>query len=257
MTDSELMALDKMGFIPGPGEKEEDFLLRVDVVKKKYEGGSWIPESHWDWVRAYLDQMFNVKPLYICAFYSNRKLAPWEGAASWIDGRTLSSIQLRSKLRKGSYLGIYSREEILTHEAVHAARSGFDESRYEEFFAYMTSEKRWRRALGPILRRPWEAWPFLMAACLGVVWPLFYWGATFWAGCGFWRLIREHRALGRAAEKLLKRVRDQRIVRAILFRLTDREIRAISRGENIDAYAQRQTCLRWRIIQNYLKGMYV
>jgi hypothetical protein len=252
MTDPDLLALDKIGFIPGPGENEESFLARVERAKNNFQKGGWIPPAHWDWVREYLEQMYNVKPLYICAFYSNQSLAPWQGAAAWIDGRTLSSIQLRTGLKKGTYLGIYSREEILAHEAVHAVRSGFNENRYEEFFAYMTSEKRWRRVLGPILQRPWEAWPFLLCSLVGVFWPIGYLGAALWASLGFARLSKQHWRLKRAAATIFKQTGDARRTRAILFRLTDEEIKGFSKGMDIELFAQKQTCLRWRVIRNYL-----
>lgn len=254
MTDRDLLTLDKMGFIPGPGESEDFFLARVDKTKKQFEQGHWIPEAHWDWVREYLDQLFHVKPLYICAFYSNKQLAPWQGAAAWIEGRSLSSIQLREGLAKGSYLRFYSREEILAHEAVHAARSGFNENRCEEFFAYMTSEKKWRRVLGPIIQNPWEVWPFLLCATLGAIWPIGYLGAAFWAGLGFFRLIKQHLILRRAATNILKETQNPLATRAILFRLTDEEIEEFGRGIDIQSFAKEQTCLRWRVIRNYLTG---
>ncbi|PIS02101.1 MAG: hypothetical protein COT85_06905 [Chlamydiae bacterium CG10_big_fil_rev_8_21_14_0_10_42_34] len=252
MTDRDLLALDKMGFIPGPGENEDTFLARVAKVKKTFEAGDWIPEAHWDWVRIYLDQLYDVKPLYICAFYSNQSLAPWQGAAAWIEGKALNSIQLRESLRKGSYLKVYSREEILAHEAVHAARSGFNEDRYEEFFAFMTSEKKWRKVLGPILQRPWEAWPFLIFIVGAIFWPSFYLGAALWVAMGFFRLILRHSQLKKAAKQISFFVPDLRKVRAILFRLTDREIQAFSKGLNLKEYAEKQSCLRWKVIKSYL-----
>lgn len=247
MTDGDLLALNNQGFIPGPGEEEGPFLARIANVKENFQKGDWIPPAHWDWVREYLGQIFDVKPLYICAFYSNRSLAPWQGAASWIEGRTLSSIQLREGLRKGSYLGIYRREEILAHEAVHAARSGFDEDRCEEFFAYMTSEKRWRRILGPILQRPWEIWPFFIFSIGGAVFPICYLGAAVWSGLGFCRLIGQHRRLNRAAGNLLAQIGDVGKARAVLFRLTDDEISRFSKGEKIEKVGQDD--LRWRLIR--------
>ncbi|HSX10414.1 MAG TPA: hypothetical protein VLF94_01675 [Chlamydiales bacterium] len=256
MTDEELFALDRAGFIPGPKESEKDFLDRVAQTKENFEKGDWIPASHWSWVRESLNEIFNVKPLYICAFYSNRSLAPWQAAASWIEGRELKAIQLREGLRKGAYLRLYSREEILAHEAVHAARSGFDEDCYEEFFAYMTSEKKWRRVLGPIVQRPWEVWPFLAFVLAGAIWPLAYLGATLWLGVGFGRLITQHLRLRRASEQVFDIVRDTRKTRAIVFRLTDDEIRAFSKREKMEEYAQQQSCLRWRVIKNYLKESY-
>lgn len=251
--DADLLELDKMGFIPGPEESEEAFLARVAEAKENFHKGEWIPSAHWDWTREFLEQMFNVKPLYICSFYSNQNLTPWQGAASWIKGRSLVSIQLREKLKMGSYLGVYRRDEILAHEAVHAARCGFNEDRYEEFFAYMTSEKKWRRVLGPIFQRPWEAWPLLFTLLGGILWPFCYWGATFWTGLGFFRLIRQHRRLKSAADCIFKHVRDVRKVRTILFRLTDSEIDLFSHGTDIHEFASQKKCLRWRIIRSYLE----
>ncbi len=249
MTDSELLTLDKNGFIPGPNEEEKAFLARVASAKKKFEEGGWIPESHWDWVRNFLDELFNVKPLYICAFYSDRKLAPWQGAAAWIEGRKLDSVQLRRALKKGAYLRIYRREEVLAHEAVHAVRCGFDESRFEEFFAYMSSEKKVRRVLGPIVRRPWEIWPFLIALLGGIFFPLFYWVGSIWLALGFVRLIRNHLILNRAGKQVLKEVGDLKKMRSILLRLTDDEIEKFAKGDKFLTYAEKQSCLRWRVIQ--------
>lgn len=255
MTDAELFSLNQSGLIPGPGETEEEFLLRVETTQEKFQtGGDWIPASHWDWVREFLGNLFDVKPLYIAAFYSNASLAPWQGAASWIEGRHLHSIQLRQALKKGTYLQLYTREEILAHEAVHAARSGFAESSYEEFFAYMTSEKKWRRCLGPILERPWEVWPFFFTCLGGIFWQICFLGAAAWSGLGFLRLIRRHRTLHRAATQIFKQVGDLRKTRAILFRLTDREIERFSQGASIEEYEKQQTCLRWRVIRGYLSG---
>lgn len=249
MTDGELIALDKMGFLPGPGEKEGEFLARVERTKKKFEEGEWIPQAHWEWTREFLDELFHVKPLYICAYYSKKGLAPWQGAASWIEGRELHSIQLQPGLRKGCYLGLYGRGEILAHEAVHAARSGFEESGAEEFFAYMTSERRWRRVLGPLVQKPWEVWPFLLGCLGGVVWPISHVLTTLWIGVGFFRLIRQHRRLKRASDHVLKRVGDPRRARAVLFRLTDEEICAFAKGAPIAG----DSSLRWRVIRHYLE----
>lgn len=251
MTDEELIALDQIGFIPGPGESEKNFLARVEKTKEAFQQGSWIPDSHWVWVREYLGNLFDVKPLYICAFYSNQHLAPWQGAAAWIEGRALHAIQLRKNLKNGSYLGIYQREEILAHEALHAARSGFNEDRFEEFFAYMSSEKSWRRVLGPIIQRPWEIWPFVAGALLGVIWPFCYLASAVWAFFGFLRLISRHLTLRQAAQSLMKDTESREKTRAILFRLTDQEIGQLATGQRIYDLASKD--LRWRIIRTYLK----
>lgn len=248
MTDLELLELNREGFIPGPFEFEEDFSKRVALVKKVFKIGEWIPASHWDWVKVSLGEFFDFEPNSLPAFYSNESLRLWQGAASWVEGKRIVSIQLRKALKRGSYLGIYKREGILAHEAVHAARSAFDEPENEEFFAYMTSEKKWHRVFGPIIRRPWEVWPFFIAMIGGAVFPAAYLGAAILAFIGFYRLIRQHRRLRLAMEKIVDVVIDKRIARAILFRLTDNEILMFSKGENIEDYRKKQRCLRWRLI---------
>lgn len=248
MSDEDLLLLNAQGFLPGPNETEGSFEARVNSVKALYDKGGWIPRPHWDWVRAHLKEIFDFEPHCLPAFYSNRGLTPWQGAASWIEEGRLSSVQLREALKKGSYLG-YQREEILAHEAVHAARSAFEEPISEEFFAYMTSEKAWRRILGPIVKRPWEVWVFLFATLLGWISPWGYLLSALWIGAGFCRLIRQHWKLRRGSEMLMKELKDKKKVRALLLRLTDREIDLFARGENLIAYAKTQESLRWKLIQ--------
>ncbi len=256
MTDQELFAYDRSGFIPGPEEEESVFLNRIQGLKKRFDEGTWIPSSHWEWVREMLFNIFHVKPLYICAFYSNRSLSFWEAAAAWIEAGKLQAVQLCEGLRKGRYLGLYRREEILAHEAIHAVRAAFNEDRFEEFFAYMTSEKKWRRVLGPILRRPWEAWVFVLLALGGVMAPLFSLGALIWVVLGFTRLIRGHFLLRKAGMQIQAVVGDSGKTRAILLRLTDKEIVCFAKGINIQEYAKTKQCLRWRVLKNYLGESY-
>ena len=69
MTDAELLELNQMGLIPGPGEEEKDFVQRVAKTKERYKDG--IPKAHWDWVGVQLEEMFGFRPAFLYAFYSN------------------------------------------------------------------------------------------------------------------------------------------------------------------------------------------
>ena len=247
LTDSELLLLNAQGFFPGPSESEEDFVKRAAAAKAVCEEEGQIPRAHWDWARVRLKELFDFEPRCLPAFYSNKGLAPWQGAASWIEKGRLVSVQLREGLRKGGYMG-YSRGEILAHEAVHAARSAFDEAASEEFFAYMTSEKWRRRALGPIVQRPWEVWGLFIGFAAGILFPLGNLLGTAWVAAGFWRLMRLHRKMRGAGKNLLAAV-GERKARAILVRLTDLEIDLFAKGEHLFDYAGRQKCLRWRLIR--------
>jgi hypothetical protein len=260
MTDQELLSLNQKGFIPGPDESEHDFLDRVQAARHFFaappaEFGEMerVPEPHWDWVRQHLKEIYDFQPDSIIAYYSNRKLAPWQGAASWIipsKPGPLCAVQLRTGFRKGSYLGLYSRDEILAHEAVHAARCSFEESRSEEYFAYFTSNARWRRVLGPILQKPWEALLFLGAMVLGAVLG-YYLPAAALLVLGFGRLIRQHLRFRKASNTLSLELKDKKKVRAVLFRLTDREIDRLSRGDPIeDDQSLRQRAIRLAYFSN-------
>jgi hypothetical protein len=245
MTDDELLDLNARGFIPGPGESEEQFTTRVAAARLASLEGEALPRAHWEWVSLHLKELFHFKPESLSAVYSNQKLAPWQGAACWIGEDRVPLLQLREGFRKGSYLRLYSRGEILAHEAVHAARAAFDEMKYEEFFAYSTSGQKWRRIFGPILQRTWEPWLFFATLCLGLFSEIGWILSACLMAAGFWRLIRRHLQLSKAFNSLRGRLKNTERARAVLFRLTDREIWALSKG----MWLEGDETLRWRLIR--------
>lgn len=248
IAEETLLHLNRSGIVPGSEETEEAFLKRVERLKKR-ESSSDVPSFHWDWARLQLKNLFDLEPLYVEASYSNRSLTFWQGAACWVDETGDVSIQLRENLRKGTYLKMYERDEILAHEAVHAARAKIEGNRFEEFFAYMSSDKKWRRVFGPIIQSSWEIWPLLFFG--GLSW-ISNWGfflSALWLLFGFFRLIRSHTILNRAASHLMKDLLDVRKVRAILVRLSDEEIVRFARGDDFIKYVRNRNCLRWKAIQ--------
>jgi hypothetical protein len=143
---------------------------------------------------------------------------------------------------------------VLAHEAVHAARSAFNEVENEEFFAYMTAQNRFHRIFGPILFRPWEVWPFFFMIVLGMFSSVGYLGASLWLGLGLYRLIRQHKKLQKAFKYIVSFLNDPKKARSVLLRLTDLEITLLSEGNDLQEYAKKQQCLRWRLISlAYLK----
>jgi hypothetical protein len=251
MTDEELLSYNHAGFIPGPEETEERYLRRIESTKAAYLklGVAAIPSSHWDWVEKKLRDGFDFVPRSLPAFYSNASLSPWQGAAAWVERDQILAIQLREAFKKGTFLKIYSRGEILSHEAVHAARSAFPVDPWDEYFAYMTSEKSWRRALGPIVRRPWEVWPLLMFSLLGPFLPIAFLFAAIWIGLGFFRLTKGHLVLKKASQALRKKGYSTEKVRHILFRLMDSEIQDLASGREL----VKKENLRGQLINIYLR----
>lgn len=112
MTDEELLTYNHSGFIPGPEEDEEKFLRRVDSTKAAYLklGVAAIPSSHWDWVEKKLQDGFDFIPSCLPAFYSNRCLAPWQGAAAWVERDQILAIQLREAFQKRDLFGNLSAQ---------------------------------------------------------------------------------------------------------------------------------------------------
>ncbi len=245
MTDQELLDLNSRGFIPGPEELEEDFNHRIKAAKLAFSERDPLPKAHWEWSRLHLKELFHFEPESLTAYYSNEKLAPWQGAVCWIGEDKVPLLQLRSGFRKGSYLRLYSRGEILTHESVHAARAAFNEPENEEFFAYATARHKWRRILGPIFQRTWEPWLLLVSLVLGLFWEIGWILSASLIAVGFWRLIRCHLRLSKAFHCLMGRLKDIKTARAVLFRLTDREIRMLSKGKWIEG----DETLRWRLLR--------
>lgn len=198
----------RRGLIPGPYESEEEFLARVSNLKVEPDQNLW-ERSH-----KITSHLFDFSIDWVPLYFSNKKLSFWEGAALWVSKSP--AIQLRENFKKGSYLG-YKLEEVLAHEAVHAARILFEEPQFEEVLAYRTSKNRLRKWIGPLFRKPWEAFVFMLtfgASLLGYFWlPL-----SFLAWLGF-KLAWAQWTLQRCLKKLPL---------SVVVCLTDEEIRRFS-----------------------------
>ncbi|MGE3953632.1 MAG: hypothetical protein AB7F31_00350 [Parachlamydiales bacterium] len=202
--------------------------------------------------------LFDVAPTWVPVTYSNEGLMPWHGG--FMDPS--KGIQLREAFRtKERYLGLYSREELVAHELVHAGRAHLNEPKFEEIFAYWVSGSLLRRWLGPMIERPWEVWAFLGAVMLplfadfvsiGLGWPLFMPLKVLPAvlmGLGVGRRVRRHRTLSRLLRKL-EAISDARGARAIAYRLTDEEIIRFSKREDLRPVLDGREDLR-----KYLRGV--
>ena len=250
MESEELLALNDEGLIPGPDESEEAFCLRASETKDFFRSQKEVlPSQHWQWPREQLKALFDFSPRWCAASYSSKGLTPWQAAATWINVKRIYMIRIRPS-RWVSWL--VDRNEVLAHEAAHAARAAFDEPKYEEIFAYLTSSSKWRKAIGPLFQSPGEA-TFLMALFgMGALSQVFGWFAPLWLFsaflfCSVWsvRLIRTKTRLERAARRLLPFLKDPAMVRPVLFRMTDREIKKLAgRGA-----FQPGSDLRWKLIK--------
>ena len=274
----EILFLNQTGWLVGPKETKETFLQRVKTTRECGENLSLLQDQcfplnqkvkkpHWQWVKAHLLSLFDIAPESFLAFFNDKKFSFFEGAAMWIcsvDGQKVPVIQIRKPLAKGSWLYFYTLEELLAHEAVHAARVAFDEPRMEEFFAYMSSSSSFRKVLGPLVKNSWEVWVFFSLFFIGIVFQSFSYeilpalSALCFSACllflsvGFVRLFRMRRIFVKAFNKLFLIFQKKSIAMAVLVRLTDEEIQNFSKSslEKIYQYVDQDKTFRWQVIKS-------
>jgi hypothetical protein len=287
--DDYILELNNQGFIPGPLETEEEFLQRVDFTKKisknpkiffeeekenpPFSLEDKVLKPRWNWTRAQLNYLFNTAPFDLAMFFSNEKLSFFQGASTWIlafgeKNIKIPLIQFRKNLKKGTYLWIYTLDDILAHEAVHAVRVAFNEPKTEEVFAYMTSSSFIRRVLGPIIRSPIDVIMFLSSIGLSLISQtflfifknsifsylfIFFFFSSLCLFClGLGRLFLVRLRLNLTYRKLYKLLKDKKKARATLFRLADDEIEKFSLmpGKQIQEFIEKEKeiNLRFRLI---------
>lgn len=229
--NASLLGYFQRGLIPGPDELEEAFLQRAEQA---------LPLSHFEWKEVSCAFGFVID--WVPISYSNHKIAWWEGAATWISEDRLPSIQMRTSFKKGSFLG-YRRSDVLAHEAVHAARTRFEQPQFEEVLAYSTAPQTWKRFLGPLFSRTWEPLVLLLSVMAGAFVPLV-------------PFLLISLALGWLSFKqwIFKRC-CRRLSLPIVLCLTDSEMRKFARMSELEiqAYLEKDSSLRARLIRLLFK----
>ena len=290
-SDDKLLELNHQGLIPGPGETSETFAKRADycltlkqhlseelkaeMVAEESDDPAVVEASN-----SRLSAFYDIAPSWIPVFFSNYRLPFWHGGCAWIfqtaeDSPTAALIQLRQAFRHSeSYLGIYKREELLTHELVHVARMSFQEPHYEEMLAYQTAHSAFRRWFGPIVQSSMESVIFILILGLIVVFDVFLialgridgYIIALWLKLiplalvvyALMRLWRRQRSLKKCINGLSQCLSNPAEARAVACRLTDSEIEAFAKmsPSEIKAYAslQAEKELRWRVIMKAYLG---
>ncbi|HEV8052304.1 MAG TPA: hypothetical protein VGP47_07410 [Parachlamydiaceae bacterium] len=284
LSEEKLLHLNKIGLIPGPGEEIEAFSKRVDYSLNLKDSlpeellanlsGDELQKSD------VLSQSCNhLKKLYDCApdwtplFFSNYKLPFWHGGCAWIfqiaeDSPTSALIQLRRTFRHSpKYLGIYNREELLTHELSHVGRMMFQEPKFEELLAYQTSNSAFRRWLGPLVQSSTESALFLLFLFMLIVFDVFLIASNrpdaylmaLWLkiipvafiALALVRLWKKQKTYAECINKLSECVGPDK-AKAVAFRLQDNEIVRFAKMKpaEIKEYAadRMKDELRWQVI---------
>lgn len=252
-----LIALNAKGLFPGPDERMDLFEKRIEkVVSFSQNLEDPITAEDCRECHQITQNLFGFRADWIAATYSNKKLPLWQGAATWLyelDGYWIPLIQLKRSFKNKKHLGLYSRCEVLAHEAVHATRMTFKNSHFEEIFAYNTSDNFLRKRFGPLFFNSWESYFFVILLALSL--PLQIFGyltialSLLLAPLGYWliRLRLKQRIFSKCLNHLKSHFKD--LALPLMLRLTDREIRFFSKGNDLLQYAENQNCLRWKVIK--------
>jgi hypothetical protein len=286
-TDQELLLLNQRGLIPGPSESENDFEKRAEYclnLKNNFKEllGNEIPEE----VDLQLSlplveeaapttkKLFDICPDWVPVIFSNFKMLPWHGGSAWIfqlteDSPTAAFFQLRKAfISSKKFLGIYDREELITHESAHIGRMLFNEPKFEELLAYRTSNSSFRRWLGPIVQSSWESllFVFILILCFFSDLAILLSGyedpnhSTLWIKLipvilftiGLGRLSLRHWQFNHCLKKLQKILGIEK-ANAVIYRLQDLEIINFSKmsSEQIKQFfdTSENASLRWKVIR--------
>lgn len=273
----ELQVFNEKGWIPGPDEEKKGYLERIERLNHFFsyppeDVDHFLTEQDWIGAKELTQHLYDFSPDWIVSHYSNQKLSFFQGAATWISEKEdlrIPLIQLKEKFEKGGLFGLYKRDEVLAHEAVHAARMQFDEPFFEEIFAYKTSPHLWRRFLGPIFQKPWEAYLFIILLLLplgievskffDVTLGIFEWlqflPAAYFLFL-FGRLSFMQITLSLALKRLKKVISNPQRALAVALRLKDREIfqfAYLSKAKLEEASKSRDSFRFECIVENYFK----
>lgn len=178
-------------------------------------------------------------------------------------GEMFSIFQLRKSFRENEKFLIYTRNEIISHECCHVARAPFKALEYEEFFAYQTSDSAFRRIVSPMLWRGSDM--VVLMLLLLVVFSAqiygtfvshdflmyFYGWVPFFTYLSFLtiRSYLSRKSFAQLKNKLTKFCTLPALVDAVLFRMTDQEIREATKASSLEDYLSTKKDLRWQIIR--------
>jgi hypothetical protein len=286
-SDQQLLHFNQLGLIPGPGESADEFGLRVNYCLNLKENlseefknylGSLNEDSVDPLINSFdtVASTYDISPTWIPVFFSNYKLPPWLGGCAWIFQMTETSptaavLQLRQNLKRSpKYLGIYHRDELVTHELAHVGRLKFEEPKFEEVLAYHTSPSAFRRWFGPIVQSSFESMLFvivlLLITCIDIFLLVFhnyeaYLSASWLKAIPISMIClalirlwgRQHR-FNKCLAQLEMCLQSPQDALKVLYRLTDREVLNFAgmNTQEIISYAAKEAAnsLRWQLIYN-------
>ena len=281
------------GIIPGPKETEEEFNIRAlyclnlkkqipEMLEQDIPFSSGEIDLTDEILKAGYEnarQLYDIFPTWVPVFFSNYKLSFWQGGCAWIfqqkeNSPTAAFFQLRQNFRHSKkYLGLYERNELISHELSHVGRMMYEEPKFEEILAYRSSPSKLRSFLGPIVQSSYESTIFVLFLFCVIMLDVFtiaggisylsLTGRLIILGMIVYSLLRlawRHKQFETCFEHLKSTFSNSQQANAVIYRLTDKEI--ISFGHftsaQIHSYAEKQKdqSYRWKVLyEAYFKKL--
>lgn len=253
----DLLLLNHRGLFPFEEEDEKQFFLRIATSSPYIQN---IKELSAALLKC--KKIFDVEPDWVKIIEQQKGLTPWQGAVMWLQkdahGNLEPLIQISPRLQSFLLRKFYAKEEVISHELIHAMRLPLHSSRFEEIIAFHTSHNPFRRYFGPLFRHPYEVYVLFVAVLLG-------WLGLFWTDISFFvwipwgvclfaisRLFFSHLVFKRCKAKLTTLLKDKSKALAFLSRLTDTEIAMIAKKplKEIKIYTEEMKSkhVRWKML---------
>lgn len=281
-----LAALDSAGLLPAVGETPEVFADRLLHLQNAYADltaafvsgkipetlnevpinlAEQIPVEIMEEAAEQTRSLFGFSINWVPGFFLSKGLGLFWGGCTISDEQGVSVFIVRKSFSKSKRWFIYDRRELLAHELCHVARFPLEDNAYEEHFAYMTSQSRFRKYIGNCFQTEYDAFFFLipilllLAFQIGIsffAWPipiLPFWGiAALWPGFLLVRNARSRKTYFQA-KKALEQAGVNR-TEAVLFRCTASELHSLAKLVHLPDQVHRfartnaERDLRWKII---------
>ena len=280
-----LLALDKRGLFPAPGEDAPAFAARLEDLNVRLQEmenqlkqtGSYtvedvtvgrdarIPASIFSEAAAKTGKLYGFQCDWVPGFFINPSFSGlFGGCAFSFYPDFFSLFIIRSSFRKKKNWLWYRREELLAHELCHVARAGLLSNDFEELFAYQTAATAFRRITGGIFRAQKDVFLFLgvtLLQLLAQIVRVFYCPSLpswpFWSLLAavfvflVLRLARDTAHFRKARRRLAEIYGGADNAGIVIFHAADREIREIARTGNLPELLKKYESeeLRWKMMR--------
>jgi len=283
-----LIDLDKNGLLIGSGENIQKFKQRllsisseINELKNELEKNdsvelflkvrakynTLIDSKLFKEPSDYTSSNYNFSINWVPGFFLNKGLGFLTGGCSISSETGFSLFLIKSAFSKNIRWLWYNRNEILSHELCHIARTPINDNSYEEFFAYKLSFSKFRNYFGNCFQKPIDSilllCPILLLLLIQIMNSFLYLNLPIYI---FWilalvypifLLVRNqyYRNYYFKAVRSLKNAYGNSIQSdSILFRCNSNEIKKISQFINTSAklkkwiISQKDCNLKWKII---------